>query len=77
MKTEVETVVYAGTDKAGSPTNTMSAAQFSRGISKTKFVFVRSNNFLITRGSVPPLFAEQQKSCIDSHGARNATLCNE
>jgi len=72
LKTGVETVVYTSTDKAASPTNTMgatkllaerlmSAAQFSRGGAKTKFVSVRFGNILMSRGSVLPLFVEQAK----------------
>ena len=70
LKTGVETVVYTSTDKAASPTNTMgatkllaerlmSAAQFSRGGAKTKFVSVRFGNILMSRGSVLPLFVAQ------------------
>ena len=72
LKTGVETVVYTSTDKAASPTNTMgatkllaerlmSAAQFSRGSSQTKFVSVRFGNILMSRGSVLPLFVAQAK----------------
>jgi len=72
LKLGVETVVYTSTDKAASPTNTMgatkllaerimSAAQFTRGPSKTKFATVRFGNILMSRGSVLPLFIEQSK----------------
>ena len=72
LKNEVKTVVYTSTDKAASPTNTMgatkllaerlmSAAQFSRGTSRTKFVSVRFGNILMSRGSVLPLFVAQAK----------------
>jgi FlaA1/EpsC-like NDP-sugar epimerase len=72
LKLGVETVVYTSTDKAASPTNTMgatkllaerimSAAQFTRGPSRTKFATVRFGNILMSRGSVLPLFIEQSK----------------
>jgi FlaA1/EpsC-like NDP-sugar epimerase len=70
LKCNVSTVVYTSTDKAASPTNTMgatkllaerlmSAAQYSRGTAKTKFISVRFGNILMSRGSVLPLFCEQ------------------
>lgn len=72
LKADAKTVVYTSTDKAASPTNTMgatkllaerlmSAAQFSRGTSRTKFVSVRFGNILMSRGSVLPLFVTQAK----------------
>ncbi|SHH83199.1 SDR family NAD(P)-dependent oxidoreductase [Clostridium grantii] len=70
MKKNVECMVFTSSDKAINPTNAygatkllgeklVQAAQFSKGISKTKFVAVRFGNVMGSRGSVIPLFKKQ------------------
>lgn len=69
----VSSLVYASTDKAASPTNTMGASKLLaerlissadqwKGPRNTKFLSVRFGNVLNSRGSVVPLFARQIKA---------------
>ncbi|WP_433749066.1 UDP-N-acetylglucosamine 4,6-dehydratase family protein [Falsibacillus pallidus] len=69
---EVEKVVSVSTDKVVNPVNTMgatkllsekiiSAAEFYKGSSRTKFCCVRFGNVMGSRGSVIPLFIQQLK----------------
>lgn len=66
----VSTLVYASTDKAASPTNTMGASKLLaerlvssadqwKGPRDMKFLSVRFGNILNSRGSVAPLFQRQ------------------
>ncbi len=66
----VSTLVYASTDKAASPTNTMGASKLLaerlissadqwKGPREMKFLSVRFGNILNSRGSVVPLFQRQ------------------
>lgn len=70
LEYNVERVVYTGTDKSISPTNTMgatkmvaerlmSSAQFHKGSRRTLFASVRFGNVMGSRGSVIPLFKKQ------------------
>jgi FlaA1/EpsC-like NDP-sugar epimerase len=70
MKKNVQCMVFTSSDKAISPTNAygatkllgeklVQAAQYSKGMSKTKFVAVRFGNVMGSRGSVIPLFKKQ------------------
>lgn len=67
---EVKAVVYASSDKAAGPTNTMGASKLlaerliiaaneSKGPRNIKFLSVRFGNVLNSRGSVVPLFQRQ------------------
>jgi len=70
MERKVEAVVYASTDKAAAPTNTMGASKLLaermvssanewKGPRATRFLSVRFGNILNSRGSVVPLFQRQ------------------
>ncbi|MEN6325477.1 MAG: UDP-N-acetylglucosamine 4,6-dehydratase family protein [Syntrophomonas sp.] len=70
IKSNVSAVVYASTDKAACPTNTMGASKLLaerlissadqwKGAHKIKFLSVRFGNILNSRGSVVPLFKRQ------------------
>lgn len=71
IEANVSAVVYASTDKAASPTNTMgaskllaerlivSAAEGWKGPRDIRFLSVRFGNVLNSRGSVIPLFQKQ------------------
>ncbi len=71
IEANLSAVVYASTDKAASPTNTMgaskllaerlivSAAEGWKGPRDIKFLCVRFGNVLNSRGSVIPLFQKQ------------------
>ena len=72
LEHKVQRVIYASSDKAVSPTNTMGAtkllaerliasADYSKGKEKTVFAAVRFGNVMETRGSVLPLWREQIK----------------
>lgn len=81
IEANVSAVVYASTDKAASPTNTMgaskllaerlivSAAEGWKGPRDIKFLSVRFGNVLNSRGSVIPLFKRQ----IDAGGPVTVT----
>jgi len=81
IDSSVSAVVYASTDKAASPTNTMgaskllaerlivSAAEGWKGPRDIKFLSVRFGNVLNSRGSVIPLFKKQ----IDAGGPVTVT----
>ncbi|NPV91588.1 MAG: polysaccharide biosynthesis protein [Firmicutes bacterium] len=69
----VSKVIYASSDKAAGPTNTMgatkllaerliSAADLHKGPRDTQFFSVRFGNVLNSRGSVVPLFKQQIKA---------------
>lgn len=73
IENSVSILVYASTDKAASPTNTMGASKLLaerliasadqwKGPRKMKFLSVRFGNILNSRGSVVPLFEKQIKS---------------
>ncbi len=70
LEHKVQRVIYASSDKAVSPTNTMGAtkllaerltasADYSKGKAETVFSAVRFGNVMETRGSVLPLWREQ------------------
>ncbi|OEH86733.1 hypothetical protein BHU72_00195 [Desulfuribacillus stibiiarsenatis] len=70
LEHNVKKVIYASSDKAVSPTNTMgatkllaerlvSSADYSKGKAKTIFSAVRFGNVIGSRGSVIPLWREQ------------------
>lgn len=72
INNSVEKIVYASTDKAASPTNTMGASKLLaerlissadqwKGPRNIKFLSVRFGNIINSRGSVVPLFARQIK----------------
>jgi len=69
----VSKIIYASTDKAAGPTNTMGASKLLaerlissadqwKGPREIKFLSVRFGNVLNSRGSVVPLFARQIKA---------------
>ncbi|MEN6461781.1 MAG: UDP-N-acetylglucosamine 4,6-dehydratase family protein [Syntrophomonas sp.] len=70
IQSNVSAVVYASTDKAACPTNTMGASKLLaerlissadqwKGPRSIKFISVRFGNILNSRGSVVPLFKRQ------------------
>ncbi|MDD3269470.1 MAG: SDR family NAD(P)-dependent oxidoreductase [Syntrophomonadaceae bacterium] len=70
IEANVEAMVYASTDKAASPTNTMGASKLlaermvasadqGKGPRRIKFLSVRFGNIMNSRGSVVPLFTKQ------------------
>ncbi len=72
IENEVSSLIYASSDKAASPTNTMGASKLLaerlissadqwKGPRGIKFLSVRFGNVLNSRGSVVPLFAKQIK----------------
>ncbi|MCR4435060.1 MAG: polysaccharide biosynthesis protein [Clostridiales bacterium] len=77
LENNAERVIYASSDKAVSPTNTMGAtkllaerlmasAAYSKGNKRTVFASVRFGNVIGSRGSVLPLFRQQiiEKGCV-------------
>lgn len=73
ISNNVSAVVYASSDKAANPTNTMGASKLLaerlvssadqwKGPRNMKFLSVRFGNIINSRGSVVPLFARQIKS---------------
>lgn len=70
IENNVERLIYASSDKAVSPTNTMGAtkllaeriistANYSKGNARTIFAAVRFGNIMGSRGSVIPFFRDQ------------------